>query len=95
MTKQTIHYPNKDDWQERFWQNRYKVWLTAQGILFHVNADHEQDAIDYVIDYCEEHLPGLLMTREEEQEEEYLDDYISGGNHGVYLNTYNVRIELF
>ena len=90
----TIHYPNRDDWQEQFWKNNYQVFLTSQGIRFHVNADHEQDALDYVIDYCEEHLPGLIMSREEEIEEEYLDEYLCGGNHSRYLNTLNIHIEL-
>lgn len=88
----TIHYPNKEDWQEQFWKNNYQVWLTVQGIRFHVNADNEQDALDYVIDYCEENLPGLVMTREEELDQEFLEDYISGGNHGRYINTRHVSI---
>ena len=90
----TIHYPNKDDWEQQFWKNNYQVFLTSQGIRFHVNADHEQDALDYVIDYCEKHLPGLLFSREEELEEEYLNEYFCGGNHGRYLNTLNIHIEL-
>lgn len=88
-----IHYPNKDDFDEKFWKHNYKVLLTAQGIEYHVNAANEQDALDFVIDYCEEHHPGLLMTREEQEEEEYLEDYICGGNHGLYLNTHHVFIE--
>jgi hypothetical protein len=91
--KYPIHYPNKNDYDEHFWKHNYMVLLTSQGIEFIVNADHEGDAIDYVIDYCEENLPGLIMSREEEEEEEYLEEYICGGNHGVYLNTYNIRIE--
>jgi hypothetical protein len=87
------HYPNKSDYDEHFWKHNYRILLTSQGIEFRVNADNDQDALDYVIDYCEENLPGLIMSREEEEEEEYLDDYICGGNHSVYLNTHNVHIE--
>lgn len=89
------YYPNKDDYDSQFWKGNYKVLVTAQGIEFIVNADNEQDAIDYVIDYCEENLPGLIMSDEEEQElqtEGHLDDYIQGGNHSKYLNTYDVHI---
>ena len=88
-----IHYPNKDDFDGGFWKHNYKIFLTAQGIEYHVNADCERDAIDYVIDYCEENHPGLLMSIEERDEEKFLDEYICGGNHGLYLNTHNVYIE--
>ena len=64
-----------------------------RGIQFIVNADHEGDAFDYVIDYCEENLPGLIMTYEDEAKEEYLAEYICGGNHGRYLSTRNVFIK--
>lgn len=86
-------YPNKADYDEKFWKHNYKILLTEQGIEFIVNADCEQDAIDYVIDECEENHPGLIMSREEEEEEDFLDDYISGGNHGRYLNTFYIHIE--
>lgn len=86
-------YPNKDDFDAHFWKHDYRVLVSSQGIEFIVNADCEQDAIDYVIDYCEKHSSGLIMSRDDEEKEEYLDDYISGGNHGRYLNTTNVHIE--
>ena len=85
---------NKDDYEENFWNHNYKITVTAQGLEFIVNANNEQDAIDYLIDYCQEHHPGLLMTHEETFEEEFIDDYICGGNEGLYLNTYNIHIEL-
>ena len=86
-------YPNKDDYDEHFWKNNYEILVSAQGHKFRVNADCSQDAIDEVIDCCEDHFPGLLMSREEEAEGEYLDDYICGGNHGRYFSTYNIHIE--
>lgn len=99
-----VYFPNIEDWNEDFWPNNYLIQVTAQGIPFAVNAEHEQDAIDYIIDYCEEHMPGLLYTHEEAEElrqesitdygdERYIDDYISGGNHCLYLSTHNVHIE--
>jgi hypothetical protein len=93
MEKDNVYYPNHDDYKENFWNNNYRVSVTAQGIEFMVNADNEQEALDYVIDYCEEHLPGLIMSRDDEESEEYLDDYVSGGNHGRFLNTFNIHIE--
>lgn len=91
---ETVYYPNLSDWQEHFWEHDYLIRLTEHGILFAVNADCEQDAIDYLIDYCEVDLPGLVMSREEEEEEEeFLEEYICGGNHGIYLNTYYINIE--
>lgn len=91
--EQEVNYPNLDDWKESFWKHNYLIHLTAQNILFAVNANHEQEAIDYIIDYCEKHFPGLLLTHEEADEEAFLDEYICGGNHGRYLNTEHIRIE--
>ena len=87
------HYPNEDDFDSGFWKHDYLVHLTAQDIIFAVNADNEQEAIDFIIDYCEEKLPGLIMSHEEESEKECIEDYTFGGNHGRYLNTFNIFIE--
>jgi hypothetical protein len=80
-------YPNKDDFDEHFWKNNY---LVSIGVLltlqFRVNANCEQDALDCCIDYIQEHFPGLIMPIEEESNEEYLDEYIYGGNNCRYLN---------
>lgn len=81
-----------------FWSKLYLIQLTSQGIPYVVNANHESDAIDYLIDYCEEHSPGLIMSEEEEarmyeEEPAYLDEFIQGGNHGRYLNTINIRFD--
>lgn len=92
-----MNYPNKDDFDEKFWKNNYLVTVTAQGIEFTVNADCEQAAIDYVIDYCDEIMPGLVAPYSELIEEGYTDteinDYICGGNAGLYLTTHNINIE--
>ena len=104
MELNNVYYPNHDDYEENFWSNNYRVLVTAQGIEFMVNADNEQETIDYIIDYCEEHLTGLLFSDDKVEElrqesiadyndERYVDDYICGGNHGRYLNTHNIHIE--
>ena len=90
---QEIYYPNPDDFKEKFWKCNFEIVISRYGFTFHVNADHAQAAIDEVIDYIEaQGWEGLLFSREDEQTEEHLDDYISGGNHSRYLNTYNVTI---
>jgi hypothetical protein len=83
---QEAYVPNLDDYNNHFWRNNYLIRLTIQGIPFIVNADHEQDALDYVIDFCEEYLPGLIMSQKDQDEEKYIDEYICGGNHCLYLN---------
>ena len=88
-----INYPNKDDYQENFWNNNYRILVTAQGFEFVVNADCEQEAIDYVIDYCEEEFPNLLMSDKEVNSNDFLEDYVQGGNHSRYFNTFNIHIE--
>ena len=86
-------YPNKDDFKESFWKHNYLIHVSSQGIPFKVNADCPQDAMDYIIDYCEEHLPGLLFDIGDEDREEFFDEYIRGGSHGRVLNTYNINIK--
>jgi hypothetical protein len=81
-----------------YWNKLYLIQLTMQGIPYVVNANNETDAIDYLIDYLEEHSPGLIMSEEEEvrmyeEEPEYLDEFIQGGNHGKYINTTNIRLD--
>lgn len=84
---------NPIDYNEQFYKHNYLITLTAQGFEFTANADCAGDAMDEVIDYCEDNYPGLLMNREEEDNEEYLEDYVIGGNHGRYLNTMHVKID--
>lgn len=79
-----------------FWNKIYLILVSSYGFPYVVNASCEQDAVDYLIDYLEEEENGaLLMTREEEEDyrdDGYLEEYISGGNHGRYIYTHNVRI---
>jgi len=79
-----MYYPNRSDWFNSFWKYHYLV--NVDGWLFAVNANHEQDALDYVIDHCEKYVKHLLMIPEDVEEEEYLEDYICGGNHGRYFS---------
>jgi hypothetical protein len=81
---------NNEDLVSNFWDHTYKVTLTAQGITYQVNAAHEQDALDLVMDYNVDHeLIGLYNV----EEPEFSEDYIQAGNHGYWFNTYNIRIE--
>jgi len=88
-----INYLNKNDWDKIFWKHKYIVHVSAQDIIFAVNANFEQDAIDCIIDHCQKHNPGLLFTKEEEEDEEFIDEYISGGNEGLHFSTHNIFIE--
>jgi len=87
--------------EELFWKGMYIVWLSAIGGGLLVNADNEQDALDSAIDHAEEQgWEGLFLQDDdieeirEEHGEEGLDDYTSGGNHGRYLNDFNVNLKL-
>lgn len=58
---------------------------------FFVSAFDEQEAIDKMIDFIEENIPGLLLSRNEEREEEEAEglfEYVYGGNHCRYLCIY-------
>jgi hypothetical protein len=72
----------------QFWKHTYVIGVEYSSFL--VNADNEQEAFDALIDYCKDNAPGLIMTGEGE---EYLDDYIQGGNEGLYLSSYNVSVQ--
>jgi hypothetical protein len=76
-------YVNED---EKFWKHSYKVFLHEfdyDGII--VNADNEQDALDYAIDYAEEQgWMGLFI--ENPTEEDY-ETQLVGGNHSLVLSS--------
>ena len=83
-------YVNKDDFNESFYRYNYEITIGIYGPEFIVNAECITDAFDGVIDYLEENMSGLLFSREEELEEEFLDDYVVGGNHGRYISTLDI-----
>lgn len=89
-----IIYPNKIDFDDHFWDHDYEICIHPD-FKFHINANDLQDAIDFLIDYLEENLPGLLFTLDEEKDEEYLDEYINGGNHSRYINTHYITFRRF
>lgn len=81
--------------ETKFWDHSYRVFLSAHNNLT-INANHEQDAIDFAIDYAEaQGWEGLFLSSEEVAEleaEGFLEDYTSGGNHGRYLNSLDISI---
>ena len=87
---------NPDDIVENFWGHNYNVTLSRHGPTLLVNASYEGDALDFAIDYAEsQSWEGLFLDQDDIQELEsdgFLDDYVSGGNHGRYLSSLNVRI---
>lgn len=85
-----IHYPNKDDYDLKFWSINYRILLTMQGIEFHVNADCFGDAMDFIMDYIVENKMNGLFT---DKEPEYSGDYIQAGNNGYWFTTYNIYVE--
>lgn len=85
---------------EKFWKHSYRVYLVQQacdGII--VNADHEQDALDFAIDYAEKQgWEGYFLDNDEIDERIDKDtgevmDAVCGGNNCRYLNSYEIRIE--
>ena len=85
---------------KNYGENLYRVYVgtgTAWLQGFDIYAFNEQDAVDLVANYCEEHeLQGLYSDYYELADEceigEAVDEYaeshnlISCGNHGVYMN---------
>ena len=76
---------------EKFWKHSYLVCLHEFDSGVVVNADNEQDALDYAIDWAEDHnWMGYFI--EEPTEEDYKTQ-ITGGNHGLVLSSDNVTIK--
>ena len=83
----------------------YRVFL-GTGTLwlaeFHVYADSEQEAVDLVADYCEEHeLEGVYADYYELYdlcEDETVDEYVEAhgltccGNHGIYVKLEGIEV---
>jgi hypothetical protein len=87
-----IEFVNPGDWSSKFWKHNYLVTVTAQGIQFFVNADCEQNALDELIDFCEDRYPGLASDGADLDEDER-EEYFCGGNHGLYLTTDHIQIK--
>lgn len=94
LAKEEMYFVNKDNWQEKFWNNNYHIWLTAQGIQFCVNADCTKDALDFIMDYCvEKEMKGLYITPEDENWNDKEEEFITAGNFGYKFTTHNIRIK--
>lgn len=78
--------------ETKFWNHSYRVHLSEYsngGLL--VNANNEQDALDYAIDYAEEqNWMGLFIENPTDEE---MESHITGGNHGLTLSSENITIE--
>jgi len=66
----------------------------GKDYTFYLSAFDEQNAIDIMIDYCENNIPGLIMSRDEEVSEEYIDEFVYGGNYCRYMNILWCNMEL-
>lgn len=88
-TKKTVLLnPENEDWCKTAWlvfSNEF-----CQGCIIWESC--EQDAIDTLIDYCEKKGYKGLVSSLDELEEGEEEEYICGGNHGLYLTSNNVYI---
>ena len=70
-----------------FYKHTYLIQLSHSNYI--VNAEHDQLAVDELIDYLVEFAPGYILSPEEEeeaQEDGSIDDYTQGGNASNYIN---------
>jgi hypothetical protein len=87
--KREYKYVNEES---KFWDHSYRVTLQEfdnEGII--VNADNEQDALDYAVDYAEaQGWFGLF-----DDDDDYYDDgeCLFAGNHGHRIASSHVWIE--
>ena len=89
MKQKYDHIVNPNDIKTNFWGQDYKIFLTAQGLSYLVNAENEMTALDEVMDFnIEQGFNGLYAEGPGE-----FDEYISAGNNGLYFTTDNILIE--
>jgi hypothetical protein len=73
----------------KFWKHSYMVCLNEFDVEeMYINADNEQDALDYAIDIAEE--KGWMGLFIENPTKEERDEHVSGGNHGLLLGGYPI-----
>ena len=92
--KTSVNLVNIDDINDNFWNHMFMITVSMAGIKFLINATCTQDAFDTLIDYLadeDNHCTGLLFG--ETEDVEFPEDYISGGNAGRTLSTYNVYVQ--
>jgi hypothetical protein len=89
---QDYEYANPRDWATKFWKHNYIVTLDG-GIQIAVNADNEGDALDEVIDYCERKRYIGFVASHGDLDPDEQEEYVSGGNHGLYLTTDYLHIK--
>lgn len=73
--------------EKKYTRATYEVQL-LNAPTYIIHADSTQDAVDALIDAWEKtesENPGYFLSAED-QEDEYLEEYIRGGNHGRYTS---------
>lgn len=95
-------YINED---EKFWKHNYRISMSVEATskpvlcrkaVMIINADHEQDALDYAVDYLEEQgLEGFFLTNEEmeEQESEGIELTFAGNHSRALARPDLIRIQ--
>jgi hypothetical protein len=84
-----------EDSRGPFWKDTYLLQMIGGNYV--INADNDQEAIDYFIDWSEKNTPGYLFSPEEEAEleDDEREDYITGGNAGRMLNEPIMRDQMY
>ena len=62
MKHKIDRYANPDDWSESFWKHSFVVYMANIGECIAVNADTEQDALDFAVDAVEDDSPGYFAA---------------------------------
>ena len=94
-SKKTTTQVNPEDIKAGFWKHTWIISLEEGGThLFEVSANHETDALDFVMDYCvENNLQGHYAKPGDEDydeiDKEAVDygEYIQAGNFGYFFST--------
>jgi hypothetical protein len=92
MKPDAIEFANPNDWTAHFWKHDYIVTLDF-GVKVAVNADNEQDALDYVIDFFEVRGYNGFVAELGEIEDDR--EYYVGGNHSLALTSDYIDVKEF
>jgi hypothetical protein len=86
-------YPNKQAVKDGEYGFNYLIEVGVEGPRFLVNANDPHQAADIVADYCAEHMPEKLLTRDEEAQARkagMIDHYMQAGEGEWYFASMNI-----
>ena len=81
---------NLEDFEGFFMSTFYKVKMDST-LVFEVNAESKQAALDVILNFIEKQLPGMLLPKNSRVKKEEL---LSGGDNGITLKMREDEVDI-